>query len=148
MVALTVNGEEVELDLPNDTPLLYVLRNDLGLKAAKLGCGTGHCGACTVHVDGRAVNACTAPLWSVADKNVRTAEGVGNDALLTAFLVNQAAQCGYCIPGILMGVRAYIAENPAADDADLRAHLAERHMCRCGTHSRILAAVAEARATL
>ncbi|ABD53791.1 (2Fe-2S)-binding protein [Jannaschia sp. CCS1] len=145
MVALRVNGEAIDVDVDEATPLLFVLRNDLGLKGAKLGCGTGHCGACTVQVDGHSVNACTTPLWSVADKSVTTVEGCGQDALLQAFIDHQAAQCGYCIPGILMGVRAFMAQTPDADDAALIDYLSERHLCRCGTHTRILSAIRDVR---
>ena len=145
MISFEVNGKAVEVDVVENTPLLFVLRNDLGLKGAKLGCGTGHCGSCTVEIDGHSVNACTAPMWSVAGKSVRTVEGCGEDAMLRAFLDHQAAQCGYCIPGILMGVRAFLRESPKADEAALVDYLTERHLCRCGTHTRILKAIRAAR---
>ena len=143
--ALTVNGEAVNVDVRENTPLLFVLRNDLGLKGAKLGCGGGHCGACTVIVNGNPVNACTAPMWDLEGAEVETVEGAGHDALLEAFLTRQAAQCGYCIPGILMGVRALLRNDPNLSEDTLIDHLAERHICRCGTHRRILNAIRDAR---
>ena len=146
--ALTVNGEAVTVDVLEHTPLLFVLRNDLGLKGAKYGCGGGHCGACTVIVNGKAVNACTTPMWDVNGAQVETVEGAGHDAVLKAFLTRQAAQCGYCIPGILMRVRALLRQTPPADMNAVTSDLAERHICRCGTHRRILDAIADAGAAL
>lgn len=145
---LVVNGRPVRTSAPIDTPLLYVLRNELGLTAAKFGCGAGRCGACTVHVDGRAETSCNAPLWSVADKSVTTLEGItGHDDVLDdvqqAFQRHGAIQCGYCIPGILMRLKALRSEESAADMARIRDVLSERHLCRCGTHVRILAAAAD-----
>ncbi|SHH36002.1 (2Fe-2S)-binding protein [Marivita hallyeonensis] len=140
-----VNGKPVAVDVDEATPLLFVLRNDLGLKGAKLGCGSGHCGACTVIVDGNPVNACTAPMWSMNGVSVETVEGAGRDAVFDAFLDAQAAQCGYCIPGILMSARALLQRDPPASADEVVAHLAERHICRCGTHRRILDAIEAAR---
>lgn len=142
---LTVNGKAATVDVPERTPLLFVLRNDLGLKGAKLGCGGGHCGACTVIVNGNPVNSCTAPMWDLDGADVETPEGSGEDAILQAFLARQAAQCGYCIPGIMMSVRALLRSDPPASEEKMLAHLAERHICRCGTHRRILDAIADAR---
>lgn len=144
--SLTVNGKAVTVDVPENTPLLFVLRNDLGLKGAKLGCGGGHCGACTVIVNGNPVNACTAPMWDLDGAVVETVEGAGQDRLLETFLNRQAAQCGYCIPGILMGVRALLRSDPEVSQDTLIDHLSERHLCRCGTHRRILDAIRDARA--
>ena len=143
--SLTVNGDAVKVDVSERTPLLFVLRNDLGLKGAKLGCGRGNCGACTVIVNGRPNNACNTPMWDLDGAAIETVEGTGEDALLRAFLDRQAAQCGYCIPGILMGVRALLREDPDISEASLIAYLTERHICRCGTHSRILSAIRNGR---
>ncbi len=143
--AMTVNGEPVEVDVAEKTPLLFVLRNDLGLKGAKLGCGGGHCGVCTVEVNGQAVNACSTPMWDMQGAAVRTVEGCGNDAVLRAFLNRQAAQCGFCIPGIMMTARVMLAADPTVGDDVIIAVLAERHLCRCGAHKRILQAIRDAR---
>jgi nicotinate dehydrogenase subunit A len=119
---------------------VYILRNDLGLKGTRFGCGTGHCGSCTVVMDGRAIQSCDTPLWSAAGKEVTTIEGLGTaalpHALQQAFLDEQAAQCGYCINGILMSVSSL--EKPTEEEI-LKA--LERHLCRCGTHVRILRAI-------
>lgn len=147
-IDITVNGTAVSVDVAEKTALLFVLRNDLGLKAAKLGCGTGHCGACTVEVNGNAVNACTTPMWSAYGASVRTAEGCGDDAVLRAFLEHQAAQCGYCIPGIMMTIRVLLQKDPAIEMRVIKDVLAERHLCRCGTHARILKAIGTARAAV
>lgn len=143
---LNVNGQACRTTSAPNTPLLYVLRDELGLTAAKFGCGQGHCGACTVHVNGRAQQACDTPLWSVAGAVVTTLEGLEGpdgelDAVQQAFARHGAIQCGYCIPGIVMTVKALRTHEPAAGPERIRAVLAERHLCRCGTHTRILAAV-------
>ncbi len=143
-----VNGKDVAVDVDERTPLLFVLRNDLGLKGAKLGCGGGNCGACTVIVNGSPMNACDVPMWDVDGAKIETVEGAGEDAVLTAFLDRQAAQCGYCIPGILMGVRALLRKGSQIGEQDIVDHLAERHLCRCGTHARILDAIRDAGAAL
>ncbi len=141
---ITVNGQDHEITATPDTPLLYVLRNDLGLNAAKYGCGLGRCGACTVHLDSTAVHACEVPVGEIAGRSVTTLEGLGsaNDLhpLRRAFLDEQAAQCGYCIPGIVMTAAALLATNPHPTDAEIRAALAGK-LCRCGSHSRILRAI-------
>lgn len=143
-VAFRVNGVAHVSDAAGTAALLHILRNDLGLTGAKLGCGTGHCGACTVIVDGRAAQSCQVPLWSVAGSEVRTIEALGTaeapGAVQRAFLAAGAAQCGYCIPGIVMTVEAIRARGERPDHAALTRELAERHLCRCGTHTRILAA--------
>src|SRR6185295_19740721 len=130
-----------------DTPLVYALRNDLQLKGTRFGCGTGHCGACTVLVDGRPVQSCEAPLWSAAGKEVTTVEGLGSrdkpHPLQQAFLDEQAAQCGYCINGILMNAAALLRENKNPTDEEIAAAL-DRNLCRCGTHVRILRAIRKA----
>jgi nicotinate dehydrogenase subunit A len=146
-VRLTVNGTEHQVTAEPDTPLLYVLRNHLGLKGTRFGCGLGQCGACHVLVDGRAVTSCDLPLWAVADREVTTVEGLGGDdgphPLVDAFVAEQAAQCGYCLSGILVTAAALLDAEPDADEERVRAEL-DRNLCRCGTHNRIVRAVLRA----
>jgi nicotinate dehydrogenase subunit A len=147
---LRVNGEEHEVSAEPNTPLLYILRNDLGLKATRFGCGSGECGACMVIVDGRAVPSCDTPLWSVAGKRVVTLEGLGGPTnphpLQQAFVAEQAAQCGYCASGIVMAAAALLELNPSPSEAEIRAAL-DRNLCRCGTHNRIVRAIQRAAGT-
>lgn len=142
-----VNGIERELRADPSTPLLYILRNDLGLKGTRFGCGEGQCGACTVLVDGKPLQSCDTPLWSAAGRDVTTVEGLSAGGVLhpiqQAFLDEQAAQCGYCINGIMMSAAALLARNPDPDEAAIAAAL-DRNLCRCGTHVRILRAIARA----
>jgi nicotinate dehydrogenase subunit A len=142
-----VNGVTRESQAAEDTPLLYVLRNDLGLKSPHFGCGTEQCGACLVLVDGRPVTSCTTPLSAVLGKPVTTVEGLGDEtrphALQRALLDEQAAQCGYCLPGIIIRAAALLAENPRPDEAAVRAAL-DGNLCRCGAHNRIVRAVLRA----
>jgi nicotinate dehydrogenase subunit A len=142
--ALKVNGAEHAVEAEPGTPLLYILRNDLKLKGVRAGCAAGHCGACTVLVDGSPAQSCDLPLASAADREVTTIEGLGSaerpHPLQSAFLSEQAAQCGYCINGIVMSAAALLARNPAPSEAEIAAAL-ERHLCRCGTHVRILKAI-------
>ena len=144
MVKLNVNGRQHEVNVEPDTPLLYVLREDLGLNAAKFGCGLGQCGACTVIVDGEAVFSCITPVMLLDGKQVTTLEGLGtieNPApIQRGFIEEQAAQCGYCTAGMMMRAQALLQKNPKASDEEMRAHL-EPNLCRCGTHMRILRAV-------
>ena len=144
MTTLKVNGQDHQIDADPDTPLLYVLRDDLKLNAAKFGCGLGQCGACTVMVDGNAVLSCVTPLLLVAGKQVTTLEGLGTIAapapIQRAFMEEQAAQCGYCIAGMMMRAQALLQKNSKPTDEQIRAEL-EPHLCRCGTHMRILRAV-------
>lgn len=144
---LHVNGAKRAVGAPDDTPLLYVLRNDLGLKGARFGCGTGHCGACTVLLDGKPVQSCDTPLWAALGRPVTTIEGLGSPdnphPIQRAFLAEQAAQCGYCISGIILSAKALLDAHPDPSDAQIRRGL-ERHLCRCGTHARILRAVRRA----
>ena len=146
-ISLTVNGTAHTVDVPDSTPLLYVLRNDLGLKGTRFGCGTGHCGACHVLIDGHTVAACDTPLWSAAGKAVTTVEGLERGGvphpLQEAFLDEQAAQCGYCVSGIIMTAAGLLAQNPAPSDAVLRGAL-DRNLCRCGAHTRMLRAIQQA----
>jgi nicotinate dehydrogenase subunit A len=151
MMKLTVNGKEHEIASEPDTPLLYVLRDELALNAAKFGCGLGQCGACTVLVDGNAVFSCVTPLLLAIGKTVTTVEGLGTEhepgPMQRAFIQEQAAQCGYCIPGMMMRAHALLQKNPRATDADIRAAL-QPNLCRCGTHMRILRAVRRAAETM
>ncbi|MCM5572157.1 (2Fe-2S)-binding protein [Burkholderiaceae bacterium FT117] len=143
-IELTVNGRRHALQVPADAPLLAVLRNDLGLNGPKYGCGLGQCGACTVLVDGRAARACVMPVSGVAGRSVTTLEGLGSreapHPVQRAFIEAQAAQCGYCLNGMIMSTVALLARNPAPTEAQVRDALSH-NLCRCGTHLEILAAV-------
>jgi nicotinate dehydrogenase subunit A len=134
MMTLKVNGHDHQIDADPDTPLLYVLREDIKLNAAKFGCGLGQCGACTVIVDGKAVLSCMTPLLLLEGKQETPAP------IQRAFMEEQAAQCGYCIAGMMMRAQALLQKNPKPTDEEIRAEL-EPHLCRCGTHMRILRAV-------
>src|SRR5258708_128262 len=144
MMTLKVNGHDHQIDADPDTPLLYVLRDDLKLNAAKFGCGLGQCGACTVIVDGKAVFSCLTPLLLLEGKQVTTLEGLGSieapAPIQRAFMEEQAAQCGYCIAGMMMRAQALLQKNANPPDDEIRSEL-EPHLCRCGTHMRILRAV-------
>ncbi|WP_061930338.1 (2Fe-2S)-binding protein [Aureimonas sp. AU22] len=147
MVSLTVNGTLHDIEADPDTPLLYVLRDDLGLHGAKYGCGLGQCGACTVMVEGEAVLSCVTPVLLLEGKAVTTVEGLGTieapGPMQEAFIAEQAAQCGYCIPGMMMRAQALLQRDPGVSDEAIRAHM-EPNLCRCGTHMRILAAIRRA----
>jgi nicotinate dehydrogenase subunit A len=147
MMTLKVNGRDHEVDAEPDTPLLYVLRDDLALNAAKFGCGLGQCGACTVIVDGKAVLSCVTPLLLLEGRQVTTLEGLGSvetpAPIQRAFMEEQAAQCGYCIAGMMMRAQALLRRNANPTDDEIRNEL-EPHLCRCGTHMRILRAVRRA----
>jgi len=144
---LTVNGVESELEASPDTPLLYALRNDLGLKGTRFGCGSGQCGACFVLIDGHPAPACDTPLWGVAGKSITTVEGLGAGGelhfLQEAFLAEQAAQCGYCTSGILISAAALLLKNPRPTESEVREAL-DRNLCRCGSHNRMVRAVLRA----
>jgi len=148
---LRVNGREHAVDSDPDTPLLYVLRNDLHLNGAKFGCGLGQCGACTVTLDGESVMSCLVPVSVVGSRPVGTVEGLGTaqapGVLQQAFIAEQAAQCGYCIAGMMMRAQALLAKNPSPTDAEIRKHMMP-NLCRCGTHMRILRAVRRAAGAL
>ncbi len=143
-IALKVNGASHGVDADPETPLLYVLRNDLKLKGTRFGCGTGLCGACTVIIDGQPVQSCDLPVSAAAGKAVTTIEGLATNGALhplqRIFIEEQAAQCGYCISGIVMTAKALLDANPKAGDAEIRAAL-KGNLCRCGTHHRILRAI-------
>ncbi|HEV8471967.1 MAG TPA: (2Fe-2S)-binding protein [Methylomirabilota bacterium] len=147
MVTLSVNGTSHRLDVEPDTPLLYVLRDDLALHGPKFGCGLAQCGACTVLLDGAAVRSCAVPVSRAAGKKVVTLEGLGtSDAphpVQRAFIEEQAAQCGYCANGMIMTAKAFLDRTPSPTDRQIRQALAD-NLCRCGTHQRIIAAVKRA----
>lgn len=144
---LDVNGQSRQVDTDDDTPLLYVLRDELGLNAAKFGCGLGQCGACTVMLDKEAVMSCLVPVSLVGTRAVRTVEGLGTaeapGIVQRAFIEEQAAQCGYCIAGMMMRAQALLEHTPAPTEEQIRRHMAV-NLCRCGTHMRILRAVRRA----
>jgi nicotinate dehydrogenase subunit A len=145
---LMVNGRAATVDVDDpDTPLLYVLRDNVGLRGPRFGCGLGQCGACTVHIDGSAVRSCVTPLSSVGTGHVVTLEGlsVADDLhpLQQAFIDEQAVQCGYCINGMIMQAAAFLQQTPHPSESDVRRALAN-NLCRCGTHLRILRAVMRA----
>jgi nicotinate dehydrogenase subunit A len=146
---LRVNGEARTVDVDPDTPLLYVLRDNLALKGPRFGCGLAQCGACTVHVNGEAVRSCVLPIEALKDGAVTTLEGLGTSAkpakIQQAFIDEQAAQCGYCINGMIMTSAALLEKNKTPSESDIRAALAD-NLCRCGTHKRIVAAVKRAAA--
>jgi aerobic-type carbon monoxide dehydrogenase small subunit (CoxS/CutS family) len=151
MTELIVNGERHTVDVDPATPLLYVLRNELKLNGAKFGCGLGQCGACTVMLDSDPVFACLIPIVAVDGRRVRTIEGLGTaehpGPVQRAFMDEQAAQCGYCIPGMMMRAQALLERKQAPTDDEIRQHM-EPNLCRCGTHMRILAAVKRAAVTM
>ncbi|HUI16427.1 MAG TPA: (2Fe-2S)-binding protein [Alphaproteobacteria bacterium] len=150
-IALKVNGASRSVAAAAETPLLYVLRNDLELNGAKFGCGLGQCGACTVLVDGEAVRSCVTPIGSLEGRAITTLEGLGTrekpHPLQQAFMAEQAAQCGYCIAGMIMTAAAFLAATPKASERELRQALAG-NLCRCGTHGRIIRAVLAAAAAM
>jgi aerobic-type carbon monoxide dehydrogenase small subunit (CoxS/CutS family) len=147
MATLNVNGQNREVDADPATPLLYVLRDDLQLNGAKFGCGFGQCGACTVIVDGNPVFSCITPISLLPDRRIITLEGLGSaqkpGVVQQAFIEEQAAQCGYCIPGMIMRAHALLQRNPAPSSDEIRRHMST-NLCRCGTHMRILRAVERA----
>jgi nicotinate dehydrogenase subunit A len=144
---LRINGVERAVNADPATPLLTVLREELGLTGTRFGCGTNQCGACNVLVEDAAVAACDTPLWAVAGKSITTIEGLGTPeqphALQRAFLSEQAMQCGYCISGILISAAALLKHQPDPSEAQVRAAL-DRNLCRCGAHNRIVRAVLRA----
>jgi len=146
-ITLTVNGKKHTVSAEPETALLYALRNDLKLKGARFGCGLGQCGACTVLVDGKPVQSCDFPMSATAGKTIITIEGLAPDGelhpLQSAFITEQAAQCGYCVTGIIMAAKALLDANPRPADAEIRAAL-KGNLCRCGTHQRILNAIKRA----
>lgn len=150
-ISINVNGQPHQVEATPDTPLLYVLRNELELNAAKFGCGLAQCGACTVHVDGQPVRSCVTPVSDVNGMQVTTLEGLGAPGSLhplqQAFIDEQAVQCGYCIPGMIMTAAALLERNSQPDAAAVTQAL-NANLCRCGTHVRIVRAVQRAAGTL
>jgi nicotinate dehydrogenase subunit A len=147
VTSLIVNGERVEVDRPDDTPLLTVLRDVLGLVGSRFGCGQGLCGACMVLLDGSPVPSCDTPLWQAADTSVVTVEGMavyGPNPVQQSLIEHQAAQCGFCISGIVVRATALLEETPDASAGQV-ADALERNLCRCSTHQRIVEAVLAAR---
>lgn len=146
-LTLTVNGDAREVACDPATPLLYVLRNDLDLTGAKLGCGLERCGACAVMIDGEATFCCNRPVGEVTDKEIVTVEALSADetgaAVQQAFVAEGAAQCGYCTAGIVVAATSLLKHNPAPDRDAIVAGL-EHHLCRCGSHARVIAAIARA----
>jgi nicotinate dehydrogenase subunit A len=143
VTSLTVNGVRHEVDTDPETPLLYVLRNDLGLMGARFGCGLGLCGACFVHVDGVPVPSCDTPVWSVEGKSVVTVEGLSPHPVQQALVDEQAAQCGYCVTGIVMTAAALLDREPHPDEQRV-AEALDRHLCRCGSQQRMVRAIVKA----
>jgi nicotinate dehydrogenase subunit A len=146
-ISLKVNGAPHTVAAEPATPLLYVLRNDLGLNAAKFGCGLGQCGACTVLVDGAPVRSCVTPIGTLAQSEITTLEGLGTlerpHPLQAAFMGEQAAQCGYCIAGMIVMAKALLDRNPQPSEAEVRLELIG-NLCRCGVHNRLVRAVLKA----
>jgi nicotinate dehydrogenase subunit A len=143
-VKFTLNGKPVQVDVQEDTPLLYVLRNDLGLAGSRFGCGSGQCGACFVLVDGKAMASCDLPLSFLQGKSVLTVEGLaGKHPVQKALETEQAAQCGYCMSGIIIASVALLESNPRPSEAELRSAL-DKNLCRCGSHNRVVRAIMKA----
>ena len=151
MVTLSVNDKSHTLDVEPDTPLLYVLRDNLALNGPKFGCGLEQCGACTVIMDGKAIRSCSTPVAKAVGRKVTTLEGLGSSAkphpIQRAFIEEQAAQCGYCINGMIMTAKALLGRKPNPGDREIKQALVG-NLCRCGTHQRIVAAVKRAAALM
>jgi isoquinoline 1-oxidoreductase alpha subunit len=147
MASVKINGRSVSIDGPDDMPLLWALRDILGMTGTKFGCGLGLCGACTVHVDGAMTRSCITPIGSVAGKSITTIEGVGKTpagaAVQKAWLADEVPQCGYCQSGQIMSASALLAKNPHPSDADIEAAMSG-NICRCGTYIRIREAIKHA----
>jgi nicotinate dehydrogenase subunit A len=148
-LSLRVNGQSQQIDADPSTPLLYVLRNDLGLHGPKFGCGLGQCGACMVHVDGRATFSCILPIAAVGNREITTLEGLLENGqpnkLQQAFIDEEAAQCGYCISGMVMRAQSLLREKAHPTDDEIRNHM-QTNLCRCGTHAAIMRAIKRAAA--
>jgi aerobic-type carbon monoxide dehydrogenase small subunit (CoxS/CutS family) len=151
MIELNVNGRTHAVNADPNTPLLYVLRDQLALSGAKFGCGLGQCGACTVMIDGQAAFSCLTPISVLTGRRIKTVEGLGTaeqpGPVQRAFIDEQAAQCGYCIAGMIMRAQALLERNPSPTEAEIRRHMLP-NLCRCGTHVRILRAVRRAAETM
>ena len=151
MITLTINGTRHEVDVDPTMPLLYVLRDTLAMHGAKYGCGLGQCGACTVMLDGVAIFSCLTPAGVLVGRQIKTIEGLGTaehpGPLQQAFIDEQAAQCGYCIAGMIMRAQALLEKTTQPTEAQIRAQM-QPNLCRCGTHTRILAAIRRAAAAM
>ena len=139
---LSINGRIFDATANPDTPLLYVLRNDLGLVGSRFGCGSGQCGACYVLVDGKPMASCDLPVWSIENKKIVTVEGL-DGRVQKALLAEQAAQCGYCMSGIAVSASSLLSQNKNPTEAEIRQAL-EKHLCRCGSHGRVIRAIQRA----
>jgi aerobic-type carbon monoxide dehydrogenase small subunit (CoxS/CutS family) len=149
LIVLNVNGSEHRVEVSPDTPLLWVLRDTLGLTGTKFGCGISLCGACTVHLDGEAVRSCVTPVRAVVGRKVTTIEGLASspgNPLLKAWVEEEASQCGYCQPGLIMAAAALLSEKPHPTDADIDRALSG-NLCRCGTYRRVCRAIHRAAAS-
>ena len=149
MISLKVNGKAYSLDVEAETPLLWVIRDELGMTGTKFGCGIAQCGACTVHIDGEAVRSCSVQIGDVANKSVTTIEGLSPDSkhpVQQAWLAEDVPQCGYCQSGQIMAAVAFLKEHPKPTDADIDANLS--NICRCGTYVRIRSAIHRAAASM
>jgi isoquinoline 1-oxidoreductase alpha subunit len=149
MVTFVLNGSEVNVDVPDEMPVLWMLRDRLGLTGAKYGCGIAQCGACTIHVDGKAIRSCMLPAAAVSGKTVVTIEGLSDNGQLhpvqQAWIEEQVPQCGYCQPGLIMSVTAFLRDHPQPDDAAIDENIT--NICRCGTYPRIRKAIHRAAKT-
>lgn len=145
MITLSVNGRQLSLDAEDDTPLLWALREDIGMTGTKFGCGAGLCGACTVHIDGEAMRSCQVPVNMAQGRAITTIEGLGKGdtlhAVQAAWVAQQVPQCGYCQPGMIMAVAALLKSNPHPDEGTIKAGIT--NLCRCGTYPRIVDAIIE-----
>ena len=146
-LSIRVNGKRHAIKAPPDTPLLYVLRDELNLRGPRFGCGLSQCGACTVQLNGRAIRSCVTPVGGVTSGDITTLEGLGTEdkpsAIQEAFVKHQAAQCGYCTNGMIMAADAFLKKNPDPSEDEIKKAL-NPWLCRCGTHFRVLAAVKDA----
>ena len=146
MVRLNINGKDYDIDVEPDTPLLWAIRENVGLTGTKYGCGVAQCGSCTVHVDGVAMRSCVTPVSSVAGKKITTIEGLAANGVLTkvqqAWLANEVPQCGYCQTGMIMAVTALLKDKPKPTDADINDNIT--NICRCGTFHQVRAAIHDA----
>jgi isoquinoline 1-oxidoreductase subunit alpha len=150
MIPIIVNGKKYQVDLDSDTPLLWVLRENLGLTGTKFGCGIAQCGACTIHVDGQPIRSCITPIASVKEKKITTIEGLsadGSHPIQKAWIAEEVPQCGYCQSGQIMSAAALLAAKPKPSDADIDAALSG-NICRCGTYQRIRRAIHRVAGTL
>jgi isoquinoline 1-oxidoreductase subunit alpha len=150
MIPIIVNGKKYQVDVDSDTPLLWVLRENLGLTGTKFGCGIAQCGACTIHLDGQPIRSCITPIASVKEKKITTIEGLsadGSHPIQKAWIAEEVPQCGYCQSGQIMSAAALLAAKPKPSDADIDAALSG-NICRCGTYQRIRRAIRRVAATL